>query len=750
MLRPRPIRLSLVPACALAVGLSCAPVRAEVNAWSSLDGPRGFVGASAVVPLPGDAGVVVIRDGSGTFITEDGGATWRSQNVHGLRSQWHYDLVGDASVLYRLGGAQNPPLWFERSFDRGRNWERWWPEGPDWSEVRSLALTGDLLLTSDRAGAWRSADDGETWELFAEGWPDITTGVERMVASPDASGGLRVLAGHGRSGVGLLRWDAVAGTWQQVTGTECTVLALGHSAAGIDAGAWALLAGLCSPRGLYRSRDGGSAWELVVDTETQPFGLLAAHPTEPDVLLAASTDQVHRSRDGGDTWESVLTIEADDQPVRSLGIGEDGHVVVGTNLHLWWSDDDGLSWRDVAQGLHARALRVAAGSVDGEESRDVVLAHVQASADQMQLYRRVGAGGAWEPLTIAGRPPWGFFGFGALVADPTQADTFLALTDSTELYRTTDGGDSWTGPAVGIPAGSPILVTFDPTRSGVVLAGSYRSEDGGLTWAAGGSLGEDRVIDWIARDTTRSGRWVASTRARDFSDNTLSASDDDGQTWSPGPESPPLSGPTEFRVLHVAGERMLGHATWQEDGAPRLWRHESLAAGWVPAEVGLPDERHVAWDVTGLLSDPGFPDALVMTTRGLGHWRSHDGGASWTSLDLGPDGPTVDVNPANSTGHYPDALRQRKLDGGATEYVVPTGNGVWTLTLDDSDLLLRVHRSDEGDAVLSWPESEIPVWVTRGTDPMTPLRALGPGSVVSTATDSTATEERLYFYRVRH
>src|SRR6266849_5788550 len=61
------------------------------------------------------------------------------------------------------------------------------------------------------------------------------------------------------------------------------------------------------------------------------------------------------------------------------------------------------------------------------------------------------------------------------------------------IYRTTDGGNSWTGPVAGMSGAAGTAIVFHPTSSGVVyaalsasgdptLAGVYRSTDHGATW----------------------------------------------------------------------------------------------------------------------------------------------------------------------------------------------------------------------------------------------------------------------------
>jgi hypothetical protein len=54
--------------------------------------------------------------------------------------------------------------------------------------------------------------------------------------------------------------------------------------------------------GVARSRDGGRSWAPTVDIEADVHQVLA-HPTRPDVVLAAAYEGLGVSRDGGSSWQ---------------------------------------------------------------------------------------------------------------------------------------------------------------------------------------------------------------------------------------------------------------------------------------------------------------------------------------------------------------------------------------------------------------------------------------------------------------
>jgi hypothetical protein len=80
--------------------------------------------------------------------------------------------------------------------------------------------------------------------------------------------------------------------------------------------------------GVARSRDGGQSWTPTVDVEADVHQVLA-HPTRPEVVLAAAYQGFGVSRDGGDTWE-FLTDGMHAHYSRAVAIS-DGVVLVSAS-----------------------------------------------------------------------------------------------------------------------------------------------------------------------------------------------------------------------------------------------------------------------------------------------------------------------------------------------------------------------------------------------------------------------------------
>ncbi|MEM7249411.1 MAG: hypothetical protein AAF533_29140, partial [Acidobacteriota bacterium] len=674
----------------------------------------------------------VERASAGTFLTSDAGASWQSRRT--LLAGPGSVLAGDETLLVRAA-----PDRFERSFDAGATWERL-AGGPTWNTVKALALVpgGGPIVALEPRAAWVSDDVGATWTRLPESWSTHRS-AESLAASLGSTGELVLLVGLEDSRE-LHRWDGSTGAW---TTTAVGfgfggVTALAVSADGVEAGAWAL-AGEQANRA-FRSRDGGTTWTEL--TALDPYNLfsLAAHPTEPDHLLVGSRDLLRRSRDGGESWEPLLSMAR--SWIGSVAFGSGDTLIAAALSSAWWSDDDGVTWRDVTAGLDrgiVRRLEVGAPN----EGDEVVFTGARQGGLET-LVRQVGRDGAWEDID---HPE--VLSLRAIAGHPNEPGSFLTNSGSSRLYRTRDAGVTWEAITPAAVIGVASQLGLNPTEPDNVLlrAGHqvHRSVDGGLSWEEGTGLDGLYLLEDVVQDREQPSRWVAVAREITSVTHSLRESLDGGATWTLSSVPLPVTPFPIFRIAieHVAGERLLAFV-YPASGSSgsKLWLHDPALGGWVDVDPGLPAERPYWWTPVAVASDPGDPEALVLATTGLGIWRSRDGGQTWASWNLGPDAESFDVQT--------DLIRHRpaSIDGPA-EVLVGTTNGAWSLSLDESDLLLRVSRAGD-DVVLEWPEPRLPVTAMRTEDPTAPLRAVAPGTIGRTVLDPVATDGRLYFYRARH
>jgi photosystem II stability/assembly factor-like uncharacterized protein len=132
---------------------------------------------------------------AGVFRTDDGGETWTPANK-GTAADFMPDPfpeVGQCVHKMLVHPAQPDRLWQQnhcgvyRSDDRGENWERLEgnglpsgfgfpigldPSNPDVAYVVPEEGAENRVTCDGRLGVYRTADAGQTWELYADGLPE--------------------------------------------------------------------------------------------------------------------------------------------------------------------------------------------------------------------------------------------------------------------------------------------------------------------------------------------------------------------------------------------------------------------------------------------------------------------------------------------------------------------------------------------------------------------------------------------------
>jgi hypothetical protein len=258
--------------------------------------------------------------------------------------------------------------------------------------------------------------------------------------------------------------------------------------------------------GVFVSRDGGSTWNLTLPgMRVWTVGFDAR--TSGNAFAGTDGKGVYASLDAGSTWTPASS-GLQNLDVRSLAFGLDG-IAAGTNAGVALSPN-GLLWHDGGlDGYSIAAVAVAANFpqftvIAGADSGNVSQGYVFSSS----------GGGAWEVLQ-SGLPS------GAVVSSISAGQIDLAVpkrplivATSQGIFRSGDGGNTWTA-GTGETTGTTITVaTFgplDPTLAyaGVDAGGStggdfYRSTDGGLTFhkADTGLPSGSKNIDSIAVAST--------------------------------------------------------------------------------------------------------------------------------------------------------------------------------------------------------------------------------------------------------
>jgi photosystem II stability/assembly factor-like uncharacterized protein len=295
---------------------------------------------------------------------------------------------------------------------------------------------------------------------------------------------------------------------------------------------------------------------------------------------------------------------------------------------LFRSTDSGDTFVRACDGTfvecHVRAL-----AVHPHDPRTLYL------GSELGLFRSTDGAGNWSCVEspINGLQVW------SILLSPHNPDLLFVGTCPSRLFRSADGGRTWSEPSVRMVQECPRIVhsrlttlTADPTEpetvwAGVEIGGLHRSRDGGRTWQATGQGLSSQDIHALAiiPGNGRPKRLLASTN------NDLNLSTDDGETWQPLRVGQSLPWTYCRGLAQQCGHPevvFLGHGDAPPGSVGVVARSVDAGQTWQVAQ--MPGRANsTVWTFAVHPADPQLIYAASVSGQ---VYRSTDGGASWQKL----------------------------------------------------------------------------------------------------------------------
>jgi len=661
---------------------------------------------------PHDANTVLIScDMTGSYITHNGGHTWRMFNLRGVVNFFVFDPL-DPKTMY----AHATGLW--RSTDGGEQWNLVYPSpsavkgikmdsdhaderilaDPDpLSEISALAIdpaNSKILYAAagpkESPALFVSRDYGKTWQQQAK-LLDVPRHIWIDPRSAPESRTLFLASAH------IVTVASSAGIRKLPLPSAFTDISLGFGS-GPQPTIYAT-----SEQGTFVSPDGGVTWHKCdlpgSGAKVRAVATSLRHPE------TAYVSYDHLTLDGK-SWIGVA---------KTTNSGSDWQLVwkeseaAANNVHdAWITERFGPGWAENPLNLTAadQDANLCYGTDLGRTMRTL-----DGGATWAALYSHKVNDAGWSSLGLDVTNSYGIH------FDPFDSKReFITYTDI-GLFRSEDGGVSWASSTAGVPRewlNTTYWVVFDPKvrdrmwsvnsythdlprpkmwrRSSVLQykGGVCRSDDGGRNWTKSNTGMDETAATHILLDPTS----PVSARVLYVAGfgRGIYKSSDGGRTWSLKNAGITQAQPFVWRLARSSNSTLYAVvARRSEDGSignsgdGALYQSTDGAEHW--QAVALPQGTN---GPNGLAVDPNSPDRLYLAAwaraagghgDGGGIFLSEDGGASWKQiLDKDRHIYDVTIDPSDPTILYAAGFESsawRSTDRGLHWNRIPGFNFKW-------------------------------------------------------------------------
>ena len=214
--------------------------------------------------------------------------------------------------------------------------------------------------------------------------------------------------------------------------------------------------------GIYKSVDGGKSWKNMGLKESRQIGMIAIDHDNSDIVYVAAEGSawgaggdrgLYKTTDGGTTWNKVLNISENTGVNNVILDPRDSQVIYvtteqrrrhvhtkiggGPESSVQKSTDGGKTWRKIESGLpgvHKGGMGIAISPVNP----DYLYLIVEAAEDKGGFFRSTNRGESWEKMSDHSSS--GQY-YNEIYCDPVDVNRVFSVETVSKV--TMDGGKTW-------------------------------------------------------------------------------------------------------------------------------------------------------------------------------------------------------------------------------------------------------------------------------------------------------------------
>ena len=618
------------------------------SGWKSLGPLGGTPWSIAFSPTFEQDGTIFIGTNKGVYKSVDKGKSW-SQATKGIGRK----LVPTIAISPNYTNDQTLFVGTSRgelfvTYNAGESWVMVF-KGPEIrsnssktpSSLEAIAISpnysndGTVFIGVFGAYIYRSVDRGASWLQFKKGLDSKY--VLALGISPNYSNDQTLFAGTIDKGVFISTNSGL--TWE-FTGNglpdkfiQKIVLSTDYSN---DGTVFLAMPG----EGLYLSRNYGRSWSKsengLDNAYVRTIDLSNNYYNDKTIYIGASFGMIFKSENAGESWtrvndtkkEEVYGRNLQDKQIRSLALSpnfnDDGMIFSGTSAGLFSSNDRGIKWDKVTEGLTVSTIRTITVSPNFVNDGTVF-----AGTNNTGIFKSTNGGETWMQANsgLKDLKMW------MLDISPNYSnDGIVFVTGKSGLYKSVDRGDSWNYISIGSEVGERVIQAIDISNNFAqdftlfiaTSLGIFKSENGGQTW---NNLSEtyikSRILEISTSPNFAEDQTILTGTLGDF----LYRSIDGGNTWDK------INNET---LNNISVHSIDFSSEYSENGLIIIgsnlgaFKSNDFGETWISMSNGLPSSQKM---ISSVKISPNGTMFVGLPNEGI--YKSDDSGETWDQINFG-------------------------------------------------------------------------------------------------------------------